>query len=63
MKNLKEQFKESTGLSHEATGIFCDCDTVVDVWNDKYIVWLESRLNNLLNIIDNEKQTKWEEKN
>lgn len=57
MENLKEQFKESTGLSCESTEIFCECNTVVDVWNDKYIAWLEARLNNLLNIIrDNEKQ-------
>lgn len=43
---LREEFKKETGLNTIITGTFDD-DVQVDIWNDKYIEWLESELKKL----------------
>lgn len=45
--DIREEFKKETGLNTLDTGVFCDCGISVDVWNDKYVIWLESKLKKL----------------
>jgi hypothetical protein len=44
--NLREEFKKETGLNTIITGTFDD-DVQIDIWNDKYIEWLENELKKL----------------
>ena len=43
--SLREKFKKETGLN-SLESVLCDCGQTVDVWNDKYIIWLETELKN-----------------
>jgi hypothetical protein len=57
--DLREQFEKETNKKLETTTTFdcrgCDLEQEVDIWNDNYIFWLESKVKKL-NIDDGSKK-------
>ena len=49
--DLREQFEKETNKKLETTTTFdcrgCDLEQEVDIWNDSYIFWLESKVKKL----------------
>ena len=47
MEDVRRKFVEETKEELLVLRTFCDCKTKIDIWNDRYIDWLEAKVKNL----------------